>query len=60
MAQRRGVSKGEWVRQAIEGALRGSTAATRPEQNPLSRLSTLKAPTADIEDMLDEIEADRS
>lgn len=55
-AQRQGVSKGEWVRQAIEAALtqekRGGDA--------LSRLSSLGAPTADIDQMLAEIERGRS
>lgn len=54
-AQRQGVSKGQWVRQALEEALtkekRGADA--------LARLSSLDAPTADIDQMLAEIEAGR-
>ena len=55
-AQRKGVSKGEWVRQALEAAL----AAGRRQPDPLGRLSSLGAPTADIDEMLAEIEAGRS
>jgi len=54
-AQRRRVSKGEWVRQAIERSL----AEDRPASDPLERLSSLSGPTADIEQMLAEIEAGR-
>jgi hypothetical protein len=54
-AQRKGVSKGEWVRQALEAAL----AAGRRQPDPLGRLSSLGAPTADIDEMLAEIEAGR-
>jgi predicted DNA-binding protein len=53
-AQRKGVSKGEWVRAAVERAL------ATGEDDPLGRLATLDAPTGDIEDMLAEIEAGRS
>jgi hypothetical protein len=55
-AQRRGVSKGQWVREAIESALAGEGRGP----DPLSRLSSLGAPTADIDQMLAEIEAGRS
>ena len=55
-AQRQGVSKGEWVRRALEEAL----ASDRREPDLLARLSSLGAPTADIEQMLAEIEAGRS
>ena len=55
-AQRSRVSKGEWVRRAIEQSLREHRAA----RDPLARLSSLGAPTADIERMLAEIEAGRS
>jgi Ribbon-helix-helix protein, copG family len=54
-AQRRRVSKGEWVRDAIEQVL---DAGPR-EVDPLQRLESLGAPTADIEQMLAEIEAGR-
>ena len=55
-AQRTGVSKGEWVRQALETILSGE----RRAPDPLARLSSLGAPTADIDEMLTEIEAGRS
>ena len=54
-AQRSRVSKGEWVRRAIERAL----ADTRLPADPLARLSGLGAPTGDIDQMLAEIEAGR-
>jgi hypothetical protein len=54
-AQRKGVSKGEWVRQAILRALSDGDAGV----DPLARLGSLGAPTADIEQMLAEIEAGR-
>ncbi len=55
-AQRRAVSKGEWVRQAIERAL----SEDRPQQaDALDRLGALGAPTADIDQMLAEIESGR-
>lgn len=54
-AQRRRLSKGEWVRRAIERAL-----AERDQvQDDLERLGALSAPTADLPDMLAEIEAGR-
>lgn len=53
-AQRQGVSKGEWVRVAVERAL--ATGAG----DPLERLAALDAPTGDIGDMLAEIETGRS
>jgi hypothetical protein len=55
-AQRRGVSKGEWVRRALEHALERETRGP----DALARLSALGAPTADIDQMLAEIEAGRS
>jgi hypothetical protein len=55
-AQRRGVSKGEWVRMALEDALKRDVR----EPDALARLSALGAPTADIDQMLAEIEAGRS
>lgn len=55
-AQRSRVSKGEWVRRAIERAL----ADEREAGDPLSRLASLEAPTGDVEQMLAEIEAGRS
>ena len=58
-AQRGGVSKGEFVRRAIEGALRGSSGKRRRAVDPLDRLASLNAPTADIDQMVREIEAGR-
>lgn len=55
-AQRSRLSKGEWVRRALESAL----TQDRPTSDPLARLADLGAPTADIEQMLAEIEAGRS
>ena len=54
-AERRRLSKGEWVRQAIEKVLK------EPEthSDPLSRLERLQAPTADIRRMIAEIESGR-
>jgi hypothetical protein len=54
-AQRRRVSKGEWVRGAIEQALDFGPR----EIDPLQRLESLGAPTGDIDQMLAEIEAGR-
>ena len=54
-AQRRRLSKGEWVRRAIEQAL---TEGPR-EPAPPARLAALGGPTADIGQMLAEIEAGR-
>lgn len=54
-AQRRRLSKGEWVRRAIERML----AEERQVEDPLSKLSSLQGPTADIDEMLDEIEKGR-
>jgi hypothetical protein len=55
-AERRGVSKGEWVRVALERALQEGGGR---QPDPLERLASLGAPTADIEQMLAEIEAGR-
>jgi hypothetical protein len=55
-AQRRKLSKGEWVRRAIEAAL----AEPPGTGDPLRQLATLGGPTGDIEQMLAEIEAGRS
>jgi hypothetical protein len=54
-AQRRRISKGEWVRGALEQALDSGPR----EVDPLQRLESLGAPTGDIEQMLAEIEAGR-
>lgn len=54
-AQRARLSKGAWVRRAIERAI----ADDRVAGDPLSRLAALGAPTGDIDQMLAEIEAGR-
>ncbi len=54
-AQRQRMTKGEWVRRAVERAL----ADDRGPGDPLDRLSRLGAPTGDIDQMLAEIEAGR-
>lgn len=56
-AQRSRMSKGAWVRQAIEAALQEQR-RTEPG-DPLVRLAGLGAPTADIDKMLAEVEAGR-
>ena len=57
-AQRAQISKGEWVRRVLNDAVRrpvgGKTAS-----DPVARLASLNAPTADIDVMLAEIEAGR-
>ena len=53
-AQRRRMSTGAWVRQALEAALDDNRAA-----DPLDRLASLGAPTGDIDQILAEIEAGR-
>jgi hypothetical protein len=55
-SQRLRISKGEWVRRAMERALVEEGAAN----DPLAQLAGLGAPTADIDQMLSEIEAGRS
>lgn len=54
-ASRRRISKGAWVRQALETAL----AEEVPSEDPLARLASLGAPTGDMDQMLSEIEAGR-
>jgi hypothetical protein len=54
-AQRRRLSTGAWVREALELAL----AEDRPAADPLDGLAKLGAPTGDIEQMLAEIDAGR-
>jgi hypothetical protein len=54
-AQRRRLSTGAWVREAIERHLSDD----RPGADPLDQLKGLGAPTADIDQMLAEIEAGR-
>jgi hypothetical protein len=57
-AQRSRISKGEWVRRAIQESLGGS-GRRRAVEDPVSRLSKLNAPTADIAQMLEEIDRGR-
>ena len=57
-ADREQVSMGEWVRRAIEERLE-HRAAGLPD-DPLAALGGLCAPTADIDDMLAEIERGRT
>lgn len=54
-AQRRQLSTGAWVREAMERMLEDD----RPAADPLAKLSGLGAPTADIDQMLAEIESGR-
>ena len=54
-AERSRLSRSAWVRRAIERALEEE----RTARDPLSTLSTLNAPTGDIDRMLAEIEAGR-
>ncbi len=54
-AERARVSKGEFVRRAIERAL----ADPHAPPDPVARLAGLSAPTGDIDQMLAEIEAGR-
>ena len=56
-AQRGRVSKGEWVRRAIEAELRRSRNLSG---DPLSKMASLRAPTGDLEQMNAEIEAGRA
>jgi hypothetical protein len=58
-AERGRISKGEWVRRAINQALQ-QPGKNRPGHDPVKRLAGLHAPTAGIDRMLSEIEAGRS
>lgn len=59
-AQRNRISKGEWVRRAIEQALRGELGKDRQRTDPLARLASLNGPTAEMETMIAEIESGRA
>lgn len=59
-AQRLQVSKGEWVRRAIEEYLRRAVTEATEAADPLARLGSLEAPTGDIEQVLAEIESGRT
>jgi hypothetical protein len=54
-ASRRRLSKGAWVRWALEMALAEETKT----EDPLARLAALGAPTGDVKKMLSEIGAGR-
>ena len=58
-AQRSRMSKGEWVRRALNEAIKQSVQGA-PSADPVMRLASLRGPTADIDRMLSEIEAGRS
>ena len=53
-AQRKRLSTGAWVRQALEAALKDDRTA-----GPLGRLAALAGPTGDIDQIPAEIEAGR-
>ena len=55
-AQRSRVSKGAWVRRALEESLRRPSGELG---DPVARMASLNGPTCDIEQMLAEIEAGR-
>ena len=60
VALRDRTSKGAWVRRAIEAALEQSASQKSGSVDPLFRLASLQAPTADIDDMIAEIGSGRS
>ena len=55
-AGRRQISKSEWIRWALEQALRRETVG----DDPLARLAALDAPTADLDEMNAEIRTGRA
>ena len=55
-AQRSRVSTGEWVRRAMEQALKEKM----PAADAVEKLASLGGPTGDIDQMLAEIESGRS
>jgi metal-responsive CopG/Arc/MetJ family transcriptional regulator len=59
-AQRSRTSKGAWVRKAIEDALERRSSKEQGSIDPLARLASLNGPTADIDDMIAQIESGRS
>jgi hypothetical protein len=56
-AQRGGVSKGEWVRRAIDDALHRHIDESGASGDLVARLAALNTPTADLETMMSESEA---
>jgi hypothetical protein len=59
-AQRSGVSKGEWVRRAIDDALHHHMDEPGASGDLVARLASLNAPTADMDTMVQESEAPQS
>lgn len=59
-AQRSGVSKGEWVRRAIDDALHRHSDESGASGDLVARLASLNAPTSDIETMVSESEPSSS
>ncbi|PYT30961.1 MAG: hypothetical protein DMG57_06550 [Acidobacteria bacterium] len=59
-AHRSRTSKGAWVRSAIEDALERRSIAKSVPLDPLMRLASLGAPTADIDQMIAEMQSGRS
>jgi len=57
-AQRSRLSKGEWVRRAVETSLRGQRKSGAG--NPVAKLGSLGAPTGSVKRLLAEIEVGRS
>ncbi len=57
-SQRLGISTGEFVRQALRKSVL-QAGSDSPQGDPVARLSALSAPTADIDQMLAEIERGR-
>ncbi len=58
-AGRSRLSKGDWVRRALSDALR-QPGGSRTGLDPLARLGSLNAHTADIDEMISEIGAGRA
>ena len=60
IAREAGMSLGEWVRQALRRFSQEISGKTvREKLEAIQRASTFKAPTCDIDQMLDEIEKGR-
>lgn len=57
-AQRQRISKGAWVRRAIEESLQGPQQSRR-KSSAVDRLARLSAPTADIDQMIAETQHGR-
>ena len=58
-AQRSRVSKGEWVRRALQDALDRPSRVAELAGDPLARLAALGGPMAEIDELLAEIDAGR-